>query len=167
MTSFNKFIFVFLFIFLNSCGFRPLYSDMKKVLNYKINIVVKTKESAPSDIQIMKNLLSEKLHSPNAKASALRLIIAMTKSKFGLGLQKDLTTTKYGIKYNIDFAFYDAKGLVTKGTVEKQSSFDFGESAYANLVAEEAANKNVLKLLANEIATITLTLRSFSRKIYP
>lgn len=167
MKLFNRLIFIFLFVFLNSCGFQPLYSDMKKVLNYKINIIVKTKEPAPSDIQIMKNLLSERLHTPNSKPSKLKLIIAMNKSKFGLGLQKDLTTTKYGVKYNIDFAFYDAKGLVTKGTVEKQSSFDFGESAYANLVAEETANKNVLKILANEIATLTLTLRGFSRKIYP
>ncbi|MAY90287.1 MAG: hypothetical protein CMN00_03765 [Rickettsiales bacterium] len=167
MKLFNRLIFIFLFVFLNGCGFQPLYLDMKKVLNYKINIIVKTKEPAPSDIQIMKNLLSERLHTPNAKPSELRLILAMTKSKFGLGLQKDLTTTKYGVRYNIDFAFYDAKGLVSKGTVEKQSSFDFGESAYANLVAEETANKNVLKLLANEIATLTLTLRSFSRKIYP
>ena len=74
---------------------------------------------------------------------------------------------RYSVKYNAEFALYDSKGIVTKGNVEKQSSFDFGESAYANLVAEKTASKNVIKLLANEIANLALTLRSFTRKVYP
>lgn len=161
-------LFTILFcIIIHSCGYQALYNDNKKITSYKIEIITKSKEKSGLDLQIMKKSLSERLQNKNAKNSALKLVVSLDRSTFGMGLQKDLTTTTYGIVYDAKYTFYDRKGFVTTGRMQKQSSFDFGQSPYANLVAEETANRNIIESLAADIASYTLTLRNFSRKIYP
>lgn len=160
-------VLLFCLLIATSCGFKPLYQNSKEITKFKIKIDVQTSDKSGLDSQTLVKSLTSKLQLKNSKPSKLRLKISLNRSSFGLGLQKDLTTTTYGIIYSAKYTFYDRKGIVTTGNIEKQSSFDFGNNPYANLVAEETANKNIIESLATDIATYTLTLRNFSRKIYP
>ena len=166
----NRLLILVIIFFLNtSCGFKSLYSNNEAILNYNLKIIIKNDSSekyAARDIQNLKSFLEKRLYKQNSKSSALKLIIGLQRGSYSLGLSKDLSTTKYAVAYTASFVFYDKKGIVNKGNVEQSSSFDFGESSFANLVAEETTNKNLLKSLANEISALTLTIPK-GRKIYP
>ena len=152
-----------------SCGFKPLYSNNEAILNYNIQIIIKNDNSdkySGTDKLNLKRFLEKRLYKKNSKTSALKLVIGLQRGSYGLGLSKDLSTTKYAVAYVASFVFYDKKGIVNRGSVEQSSSFDYGESSFANLVAEETTNKNLLKSLANEVSALTLTLPK-GRKIYP
>ena len=64
------------------------------------------------------------------------------------------------------YKFSDKKGSITSGKIEKLSSFDLGDSSYANLVAQESTNRNILKALAQEIVNLVLATNP-KRKLYP
>ena len=152
-----------------SCGFKSLYSLNEEILNYKINILVKTEPKekyAGRDAQMLKSFLSERLHRSSSKPSKLKLIVLLQRSTQSLGLQKDLSTTKYSTRYSAEYIFYDRLGVLDKGTVRKSSSFDLGNNSYANLIAEETTNKNIIRSISKEIVRLSLSLNS-NRKIYP
>ena len=157
-------------VFLNlNCGFKPLYSKKEGIRNYNIEIIVKSDQYikySARDKQTLRTFLSEKINDKSKKKSSLKVIIALNRSSYGLGLSKDLSTTKYGVSYDANYVFYDKKGIISRGTAQRSSSFDFGSSPYANLIAEETTNKNILKSLSNQLAYLTLTLPS-GRKIFP
>ena len=166
----NRILILFIVFLLNtSCGFKPLYSNNEAILDYTIKIVIKNDVSdkySGTDKLNLKRFLEKRLYKKNSKTSALKLVIGLERGSYGLGLSKDLSTTKYAVEYSASFVFYDKKGIINKGSVEQSSSFDYGESSFANLVAEETTNKNLLKSLANEVSALTLTLPK-GRKIYP
>tara|TARA_Y200000002_G_scaffold262117_1_gene217568 strand:+ start:31 stop:531 length:501 start_codon:yes stop_codon:yes gene_type:complete len=154
---------------LANCGFRPLYEINEKILDYKITTIVKVHENnknSKKEALIIKKYLNERLNRTSSKSSNFKLIIALKRSQVNLGLQKDLSTTKYMISYTAEYKFFDKKGSITSGTVEKLSSFDLGESSYANLVAQESTNRNILKALAQEIVNLVLATNP-KRKLYP
>ncbi|MDC3090984.1 hypothetical protein OA848_01200 [Rickettsiales bacterium] len=166
----RKILILISLLFINTnCGFKALYSKNEAILSYNIKIVIKndpTEKYSSTDILNLKNFLEKRLYKQNAKSSALKLVIGLSRSSYGLGLSKDLSTTKHAVAYNASFVFYDKKGIINKGSIEQSSSFDFGESSFANMVAEETTNKNLLKTLANEISALAIILPK-NRKIYP
>ena len=159
---FNLFIISFTF----TCGFKPVYKQSKDLLEHNIEIVVKSSDEQKKETALLKNFLQERFQTQSSKPSSLKLVAVVKKSIFSLGLKKDLSTTKYGIKYYVEFVFYDRKGVITRGSIERQSSYDIGESPYSNLVANETTSKNLLLNLADEISLLSLSLNKH-RKIYP
>jgi len=91
----------------------------------------------------------------------------MTRSIYGMGIQKDLTTTRNAISYNVSFKFYDKLGEISSGSISKSSSFNIGESPYQSLRAEETSAKNVLKSIANELSLIISTTPNKRKVVYP
>lgn len=162
----KKYIVFILSFFIVSCGFNPLYKNNSILLDYDIDVIVKSQEGGGKDNQIMKNFLSKSLSKQNNKASNLKLIVSLQKVKYSLGLQKDLTTTRAAVSYNVNYAFYDRKGLISSGSLQKSTSYNIGTSPYASIKAEETSSHNVIKFLANEISLIVLALPQ-NRKIYP
>ena len=165
----RKIILILTLVNLTSCGFKPLYKFNEKILDYKITTVIKVHDNnnnSKKEAIILKNYLNERLNRTSSKNSKFKLIIAMRKSQFNLGLQKDLSTTKYMIRYTAEYKFSDKKGSITSGQVEKFSSFDLGESSYANLVAQESTDRNILKAIAQEIVNLILVSNP-QRKLYP
>ena len=163
-------LFLF-FIVLNfsGCGFKPIYKINEKLLNYKIQVIVKSKnenKNSRFESQIVEKYINQKINKQISKNSSLKLIVLIKRSQGNLGLQKDLSTTKYNITYTADYIFYDKIGAITKGNLEKFSSFDLGDNSYANLIAETDTNENVLKSLSQEIVNLILSM-NLKRKIYP
>ena len=152
-----------------NCGFKSLYEINEKILDYKITTIIKVHDdnkNSKKEILIIKNYLNERLNRTSSKNSSFKLIIALKRSQVNLGLQKDLSTTKYKISYTAEYKFSDKKGSITSGKIEKFSSFDLGESSYANLVAQESTDRNILKALAQEIVNLILATNP-KRKLYP
>ncbi len=149
-----------------SCGYSSLYKTNNELLNYRINIIVKTEAKYSKDKQTIENYLYKKLSKKESQPSSLKLIISLQKNVYSLGLQKDLTNTRSAVNYNLNYTFYDKKGILSQGSLDKSTSFNVGESPYANIVAEETSSLNLLKSLANEISLMVMTLPT-KRKIYP
>ena len=165
----KKILPLFLVLLTLGCGFKPLYSKNEKILDYNINLIIKNdpeNKYAGQDNQNLNFFLSERIHISGKKESSLKVIIALKRSSFSLGLSKDLTTSKQAVSYNANFVLYDKKGTLSNGQVRQSSSFDLGDNSYTNLIAEETTNRNLLKSIANEISSLVLTLPT-TRKIYP
>lgn len=165
----KKILTLFLVLLTLGCGFKPLYSKNEKILDYNINLIIKNdpeNKYAGQDNQNLNFFLSERIHISGKKESSLKVIIALKRSSFSLGLSKDLTTSKQAVSYNANFVLYDKKGTLSNGQVRQSSSFDLGDNSYTNLIAEETTNRNLLKSIANEISSLVLTLPT-TRKIYP
>ena len=165
----RKIFLIIILTNLTNCGFKPLYEINEKILDYKITTIIKVHDdniNSKKEALIIKNYLNERLDRTSSKNSSFKLIISLKRSQFNLGLQKDLSTTKYMISYVAEYKFSDKKGSVTSGRVEKFSSFDLGESSYANLVAQESTDQNILKSLAQEIVNLILATNP-KRKLYP
>ncbi len=168
----NWIILQLLVLILSSCGYKPLYKLNKKLLEHRINIVVLTQqntidESLERDKQILEGFLKAKLNVPGAKPSSLKLTLEVTRSIYGMGIQKDLTTTRNAINYNVSFRFYDKFGEINRGDISKSSSFNIGKSPYASISARESSARNVLKLIANEISLIISSAPRDRKAIYP
>tara|TARA_B100000989_G_scaffold279598_1_gene242356 strand:- start:374 stop:874 length:501 start_codon:yes stop_codon:yes gene_type:complete len=164
-----KLIVFFIVLIFTSCGFKPIYKTNEKLLNYKIQVIVKNREenkNARYESQIVEKYIKQKINKKSSKISSLKLIVLIKRSQGNLGLQKDLSTTKYKITYTADYIFYDKMGTITKGNLEKFSSFDLGENSYSNLIAESDTNENILKSLSQEIVNLILSI-NIERKIYP
>lgn len=159
-------ILIPILIVITNCGYSALYKDNSKLLKYKINIVVKTESKLSKDKQIIKNYLLKRLSSSKSRPSSLKLVISMQKNVYSLGLQKDLTNTRSAVNYNISYTFYDRIGILSRGSLQKSTSFNVGESPYANIVAEDTSSLNLLKSLSNDISLMVMTL-PIKRKIYP
>ena len=165
----RKIFLMIILIILANCGFQPLYKKNEKILDYKITTVIKVHDENRNfrkEALIIKNYLNERLNRTLSKNSSFKLIIALRRSQVNLGLQKDLSTTKYMISYIAEYKFTDKKGLITSGEVQKFSSFDLGESSYSNLVAQESTDRNILKAIAEEIVNLVLATNP-KRKLYP
>lgn len=168
----NLILIICLSLWFPSCGYKPLYKVNKKILNYQINVIVTTQqrsidESMERDKQLLRNFIKSKLNMPNSKPSSLKLIIEMNKSLYGMGIQKDLTTTRNAISYNLSYKFYDKLGEIQRGSLQKSSSYNIGKNPYASLRAEETSSKNLLKSLANEVALMISTTPKARKVIYP
>ncbi len=163
------FIFIIVLSF-SSCGFKPIYKTNEKLLNFNIQVVVKNKKknikNALYDAQIMEKYIKQNINKKSSKKSSLKLVVLIDRYQGSLGLQKDLSTTKYSITYTADYVFYDKKGAITKGKLDKFSSFDLGDNSYANLVAEKDTDENILKSLSQEIVHLIMSI-NLKRKIYP
>lgn len=162
----STFIKNVVFLMLISCGYSPVYKYNEQLLKHKINIVIKIEQQYSKDKQIIKNHLSKRLLKKNATESSLKLVLAIQKNVYSLGLQKDLTNTRSAVNYNLNYVFYDKAGIVSQGSLNKSTSFNVGESPYANEVAEDKSSYNLLKALADELSLLIIALPS-KRKIYP
>ena len=165
----RKIFLIVILVNLTNCGFKPLYEVNEKILDYKITTIIKVHDdnkNSKKETLVINRYLNERLNRTSSKNSNFKLIIALKRSQVNLGLQKDLSTTKYMISYTTEYKFSDKKGSITSGKVEKLSSFDLGENSYANLVAQESTDRNILKALAQEIVNLVIATNP-KRKLYP
>ena len=62
-----------------SCGYSSLYKTNNELLNYRINIIVKTETKYSKDKQTIENYLYKKLSKKESQPSSLKLIISLQK----------------------------------------------------------------------------------------
>ena len=90
----------------------------------------------------------------------------MQKQKSSMGINKDLSTSGVLSKYIVNYSLYDKKGLLTSGDIYKESTFNFSNNSYGNLVSDEDTSKKLIKSLSESLSYLILT-SNFKRKIHP
>jgi hypothetical protein len=156
--------FLYLFV-LCSCAYKPIYKK-KSVFSHKINIVVKSNDYDKKIPLFMKNSLNQRLNSKKSKPSNLKLVVSLRKSVSGLAFNKDLYSSGKILNINLQYAFYDRKGVIISGSLQNKSSYFLGESSYANLVSEENTTKNIISSLSENLSKI-ITASKFNRSLSP
>ncbi len=152
------------FIFI-SCTYKPVYKK-DSFFSHKINIFVKSNDYNKKIPQMMKASLNQKLNSKNSKASNLKLVVSLSKSISGLAFNKDLYSSGKILLIDLQYTFYDQKGVVLSGKLQNKSSYFLGVSPYANLVSEESAAENIISALSESLSHIIIASR-FSKSIVP
>ena len=156
--------FICLFVF-SSCAYKPIYKK-KSVFSHKINILVKSKDYDKKIPLFMKASLNQKLNSKKSKPSNLKLVVSINKSVSGLAYNKDLYSTGEVLNINLQYTFYDKKGVILSGSLQNKSSYFLGESPYSNLVSRENATKNIISSLSENLSKIIVALK-FNRSLSP
>ena len=157
-------IFLCLFVFC-SCAYKPIYKK-NSLFSHKINILVKSDDYNKKIPLLMKASLNQKLNSKKSKPSNLKLIVSLRKSVSGLAYNKDLYSSGKILNINLQYTFYDKKGIILSGSLQNKSSYFIGASPYANLVSEESAAKNIISSLSENLSNIIVASK-FSRSIAP
>jgi hypothetical protein len=114
----------------------------------------------------MKASLNQKLNSKKSKPSNLKLVVSLNRSISGLAFNKDLYSSGKILNINLQYTFYDKKGVVLSGSLQDKSSYFLGESPYANLVSEESAAKNIISSLSESLSKIIVASK-FNRSLSP
>jgi len=161
-TFINFFFCLFVFC---SCAYKPLYKK-KSIFSHKINILVKSNDYDKKIPLFMKASLNQKLNSKKSKPSNLKLVVSLNRSISGLAFNKDLYSSGKILNINLQYTFYDKKGVVLSGSLQDKSSYFLGESPYANLVSEESAAKNIISSLSESLSKIIVASK-FNRSLSP
>ena len=114
----------------------------------------------------MKASLNQKLNSKKSKPSNLKLVVSLNRSISGLAFNKDLYSSGKILLINLQYTFYDQKGVILSGNLQNKSSYFMGDSPYANLVSEESAAKNIISSLSESLSHIIIASR-FNKSISP
>ena len=114
----------------------------------------------------MKASLNQKLNSKKSKPSNLKLVVSISKSVSGLAYNKDLYSTGEVLNINLQYTFYDKKGVILSGNLQNKSSYFLGESPYSNLVSKENATKNIISSLSESLSKIIVASK-FNRSLAP
>jgi len=163
----NKFItLTILTLFSFSCSYKPLYKKNAIFSKYDIAIKIKSDGKYEDNVSTLKSILQKHFKHKSSKPSSLKLVIAIKRSISDLGINKDLFTKGRSLNYNINYSFYDKKGLLTSGKLTGKTTYNIGENTYANIVYKEDASKKLLSSLSQNLANI-ITAMDFKRTISP
>jgi len=160
------FLIFLIFSLINGCSFKPLYKTTDSFSNYKISIVIKSKERYDNDASLFKLFLEKKLNSNATKKSHLKLVVSIQKTISALGIDKDIFSTGHILTYGARYSLYDKSGLLTSGEISRKSSYNLTANTYANLISVEDSSQKLLKYLSENISYMILA-KNFKRKVIP
>ena len=159
------YVLVFL-LSISSCSYKPLYKKNAIFSKYEINISIKSKGKFENNINLMESILNQRLKHKSSAPSSLKLVISIDRSISDLGVNKDLFTFGKMLIYDINFSFYDKKGLLTSGKLTGKTTYNIGKNTYANIVSKEDASKKLISSLSKNLSDI-ITAMDFKRTISP
>ena len=70
------------------------------------------------------------------------------------------------MRIDLQYTFYDKKGVILSGMLQNKSSYFLGASPYAKIVSEESAAKNIISSLSESLSHIIAASR-FNKSITP
>ncbi len=158
--------FLILFFGVSSCSYKPLYKKNALFSKYGVEITIKSKGKYENNVSLMRSILSQRLRHKNSKPSNLKLIVSIDRATSDLGINKDLYTFGKMLFYEVNFSFYDKKGLLTSGKLSGRTSYNIGKNQYANIVSKEDAANKLIKSLSQNLSDI-ITAMDFKRTISP
>lgn len=159
--SFSKIIsFLCLCFLLTACGFRPLYSPYG--CNSDIAYPIKIATIKERNGQILRNLLVDLLTPGGESAKPQYMLeIKLTEVIKAIGVNKDETTSRKAAVLTATMILKDSKTnkILYTHSVSAINSFEvISENYYADVVAQDYAKAEALRLLAEKIR---LTLSTY------
>ena len=162
MSLLHRIVFLFVFIFLTGCGFRPLY--VGQGTNDSVSGKQLVKELAAVFVDEIPDRTGQILHrslvdrlSPRGEPQTPRYRLSVRLSEAALsqqGVRQDNLATRYVMTFTAYYTLYSYPGnrvLLSDSTVGR-SSYDVQLSPYATDVAEQTAKERIMKILGDDIA---------------
>ena len=159
-------ITIFIFYFVNSCAYKPLYKRTNSFHPHNVKIVIKSKDKYENNVSEMKLLLDEKLNSKNSKDSNLKLVVSINRNVSSMGINKDLSSDALMLVIEANYVFLDKTGKLSSGKLRNTGNFNYTTNNYANIVSMEDTSKKLVRSLSTDLADLILAL-SIKRKISP
>jgi hypothetical protein len=161
-------------LFLQGCGFKPLYlpdegdGGAKELSHIKISTI-----AGRTGQQLRNELINLFTPSGLQKPVLYHMNIALVEDESKQGFRRDQTPTKADVTLNAKITLIDAETnrvvinepMATSGTYSIGSSADFG--AYAANVAASSTRRQLVKLLAQDIRVRVLGYLESFQEIGP
>ncbi len=160
------FYFVVILFGISSCSYKPLYKKNALFSKYEVDITVKSNGKYENNVNLMKSILNQRFRHKTSKPSNLKLVVSINRSISDLGTNKDLYSFGKMLLYDVNFSFYDKKGLLTSGKLSGRTSYNIGKNTYANIVSQEDASRKLIKSISLNLSDI-ITAMDFKRTIMP
>lgn len=134
-----------------SCGFKPMLAknsggeqDLESIKLFKVE--------GPNQPRI-ERLISEGLGDDFGISPIYNLTIKVKNEFTAGGTLKDSISTRYKVKVTFDYQLteIETQEVIDVGSIYLYSSYDVGESEFANYIAERYTNDNIIKELCEEL----------------
>ena len=145
--------------FLTACGFHPMYTprDGKSDIAYPIKIATISNRNG----QVLRNHLVDLLIPEGTKCNALYILeIGLTEKVKSIGVAKDETSTRKEATLTAAITLRDIRTnkVVYTHTAKAINSFNvISQNYYSDLVTDEYAKRQALRLLAEKITLLLTT----------
>ena len=163
---YNRSIFFLIALIVSGCSFQPLYKSNDFYSSYKINVIVKSKGKYENNVSLVKRILESKLNTTKAKPSHLKLVVSINRYESDLGINKNLYTFGKMLILDVNYSFYDKKGLLSSGKLSSKTSYNITSNTYSNIVSKEDASKKLALSTSKNLVNLIIA-RDFDRKISP
>ena len=142
----------FILIFLNNCGYTPIYS--KKSQNFNINEINTFGKKNANKILI--NKLKIYKNNPDANKS-FNILINSKSSKTTISKDKKGNPTQFSMALNIDIEITDNFNNEIKKTFSENSTYDNSENKFDLRKYEDNLIKNMSEKIFSEIILLLQT----------
>lgn len=157
MSWFKLAAFAAALVLLAGCGFRPLYgkyADGSSTVAQLESIII---GPLPGRLgQVLRNNLLDRL-TPRGQPGRprYRLEVKLFRFKEGLAIKKDAEITRSNLRLTATFVLSDLSSGETalQGQTRSTASFNLVRSDFANLIAEQDAERRVARDTSNQIMT--------------
>lgn len=145
--------------FLTACGFHPMYTpkDGKSDISYPVKIATIPNRNG----QVLRNYLVDLLTPEGTKCRPIYgLEIILTESVKAIGIAKDETATRKEATLTAAITLRNIRTnrIVYKHTAKAINSFSvINQNYYSDLVTDEYAKRQALRLLAEKITLLLTT----------
>jgi LPS-assembly lipoprotein len=147
----RSFLATFVLIALAACGFTPVYQQGKQQEALK-SIAISSPDTREG--QLLKAQLEDLLY-PEGAAAASRYVLEPNLQIIvePLSIDADGTTRRYRIIGVVNYRLLEsaAQTLVTKGSLQRFSSYHIARADYSTYVAGQDARKQVIGAIAEEL----------------
>ena len=146
-------------LFLTSCGFHPMYTPSVEGSN--ISYPLKIATIPDRNGQILRNYLVDLLTPEGTtRETDYILEIKLTETVSNIGINKDETTTRKEATLTADIILRDSKTnkIAYTHSAKAINSFNvISQNYYSDLVTDEYAKRQALRLLAEKITLLLTT----------
>ncbi len=155
--------YVAILFFVVSCGFKPMLAKNSGG-EQDLELIKLFKVEGPNQPKIQR-LISEGLGEDFGTSPIYNLTINVSNELIAVGTLKDSISTRYKVKVNFKYQLteIDTQETIDEGSIYLYSSYDVGESEFANYIAERYTNDNIIKELCEELKSrliLVLSARS-------
>ncbi len=140
---------------ITACGFQPLYGEQTQ--NAKVTGKLASTYVMPIDSregQFVRNELLDRITPKGIPQRAkYRLQVRLNEGKQGLAIDQDSSTNRYNLTLTAKYTLFAANGkdVIHKGSAQSIASYNVVTSDFANLSAEQNAQKRSALVLAEKI----------------
>ena len=144
-------------LLLAGCGFRPLYAERGDGSSTRLQLESIVIGPIPSRLgQILRNDLMDRL-TPGGRPDVprYRLDVELARFKEGLAIRKDEEITRSNLRLTATFTLNDLAdgGTAFQGRSRSAASFNLVRSDFANLAAEQDAERRAAVEIGDQIMT--------------